>query len=367
MGNITEIVEESTIQLEIIELGGGQIEIVDNPITQLEVIESGSSINPLTLDITPQINTVVVGSISENTTIDIMVSDPITIETVTTNNVIEIVEDQVVYQTGSIYNSLYYPTTESITNNFITQSISQSTTIVNGDTVINGGLLIESGGLFQSVTQSGNDFTPTQISELLHLLFNEGTISLTVDKSSFEKNLTTSITFNYTVSPNSNTISTATFDTTDVTNNPNNSQNYTDVLNTISKTYNVTFAPTSSGGNSRSTSKTISSTARDPQYCGVSTIESFNGYNYENLNNILTKKVQSGDSISQTTSPTNQYVYFLSINDNATITDGNGFNNTSDFTKTTITVKYANTSDQTLYQYRTTDIKTLTSFTYNIT
>ena len=63
----------------------------------------------------------------------------------------------------------------------------------------------------------------------------------------------------------------------------------------------------------------------------------------------------------------NQYVYFLSTNSNATITDGNGFDNTSDFNKTSITVKYANNNNQTLHQYRTIGTKTLTNFTYNIT
>ena len=54
---------------------------------------------------------------------------------------------------------------------------------------------------------------------------------------------------------------------------------------------------------------------------------------YANVNSFLNIIIQSSDSISQTISPINQYVYFLSTNSNATITDGNGFNNTADFTK----------------------------------
>ena len=103
MSKITEIVEESVVQLEITEPGGGQIEIIDNS-TKLEIVESGSAINPTTLDISTQINTVVIDSVTENTNIDILVSEPTTVETTTTNNILEITEDQVVFQTGSIIN-----------------------------------------------------------------------------------------------------------------------------------------------------------------------------------------------------------------------------------------------------------------------
>ena len=364
MGSITEIIEESKVHLEITEPGGGQIEVVDNYSTSLEIIESGSFINPTTLDIIPQTNVIVVDSTTENTFIDVLVSQPSTVETSTTNNVIEIVEDQVTYQTGSIYHitnvtneNITREVSEYITQN-LTQSITHSVTNITQNTIQN---------ITQSITQSGNDFTSTQISGLLNLIFQEGTISLSTTHNTFEKNTPTNITFDYAVVLNDDVVSSATFDGVDITSNPNNNQVYNDILSTISKTYSIIFTSTPNGAVSRTLSHTKTSTSIEPQYYGVSSTTDFNGFTYSDLDAGLTKKIQSGDSISQTVSPTNQYIYFLSTNNNATITDGNGFNNTLSFNKTNITVSYANGTNQTLYQYRSSDTKTLTSFTYNIT
>lgn len=383
MGNITEIIEESIVQLEIIEPEGGQIEVVDNS-TKLEIVESGSSLNPTTLDIAPQINTIVVDSINESTTIDISINEPTTVETTIVTTAIDIVEDQVVYQTGSIFNELFFPVTSSITNNFITQSITQSisqnitqsitestfiTQQFEGDNIINGGFLVEEGGIFnpQFITQSGNDFTPSQIEDLLNLIYSNGTVNVSASPTSgLEKTKAENINFTYGVTPNDDTISTAIFDGTDVTSNPNGSQLYENITSTISKTYKVTFVK-----DSRVVNKSATATFREPQYLGVSSIENFNGSTYSNLNSNLTKKLQSGTGMSQVLSAgtvTDKFVYFLTKNSNATITDQNGFNNTNDFNKTTITVEFFDGSSQTLTQYRTKNTKTfIEPITYTIT
>ena len=44
-------------------------------------------------------------------------------------------------------------------------------------------------------------------------------------------------------------------------------------------------------------------------------------------------------------------MFFLSINASAIILDGNGFNVTPAFTKSTVTMKLANSTDQTITQY----------------
>tara|TARA_R110002153_G_scaffold80025_1_gene203830 strand:+ start:250 stop:870 length:621 start_codon:yes stop_codon:yes gene_type:complete len=113
MADITEIIEESTVQLEIVETGGGQLEIIDNDPTIIEVIET--TLNSDNLDIATKTNTVVIETPSNNTIVDISVSPSTIIETNITNNVIEITENQVLFQTGSVFN---------ITN--ISQSISSS-------------------------------------------------------------------------------------------------------------------------------------------------------------------------------------------------------------------------------------------------
>ena len=105
MADITEIIEESAIQLEIVELGGGQVEIIDNGSTQIEIVETTLDSNDL--EIATQTNTLVVENTTENTNIDILVDTSTTIEATTTTNVIEITENQVVFQTGSIFQQFF--------------------------------------------------------------------------------------------------------------------------------------------------------------------------------------------------------------------------------------------------------------------
>jgi len=101
MADITEIIEESAVQLEIVETGGGQLEIIDSDPTVIEIVETLVDTNDL--DITTQTNTLVVESVSDNTIVDINIDDPTTIETTITNNVVEISEIALI-QSGSIFN-----------------------------------------------------------------------------------------------------------------------------------------------------------------------------------------------------------------------------------------------------------------------
>tara|TARA_B100002019_G_scaffold291164_1_gene310569 strand:- start:2115 stop:3089 length:975 start_codon:yes stop_codon:yes gene_type:complete len=324
MADITEIIEESAVQLEIVETGGGQIEVVEGSPTIIEIVET--SINSSDLDVSPQINTLVVESEPDNTNINISVDPATVVETTITSNVIEITENQV---------QLNY-----ISQSFATQSIINNIT--------------------QSNIVTNPQLTDDQLDSLLSLIFDNATISLVVSPSTFQRNNPTAVSFTFSVNLGDEILNSATFNSVDVTSSPNGSQSFL-VTDSISKTYSTTY----NSGASDSITKT--STAIDPQYFGISEHESMDNLSYANVNAFLNIIVQSSDSISQTVSPNNQFVYFLSTNSNATITDGNGFNNTADFIKTTITVGYANGSSQTLFQYRTRSTKTLTNFTYNIT
>ena len=101
MADITEIIEESAVQLEIVETGGGQLEIVDSDPTVIEIVETLVDANDL--DIATQTNTLVVESTSDNTIVDINIDDPTTIETTITSNIVEISEIAII-QSGSIFN-----------------------------------------------------------------------------------------------------------------------------------------------------------------------------------------------------------------------------------------------------------------------
>ena len=129
MADITEIIEESAVQLEIVETGGGQLEITGDDSTIIEIVETLVDLDDL--DIATQTNTIVVESTSDNTTVNIAVDDPTTIETTITNNVVEITENQVVVQSGSIFN---------ITN--ITSSGEDWDGTRDGDASITGSLVV---------------------------------------------------------------------------------------------------------------------------------------------------------------------------------------------------------------------------------
>tara|TARA_R110001592_G_scaffold167244_1_gene402667 strand:+ start:483 stop:1136 length:654 start_codon:yes stop_codon:yes gene_type:complete len=130
MADITEIIEESAVQLEIVESGGGQIEIIGEDPTIVEVVETTFSSNDL--DIATKTNTLAIETPSGNTVVNISSDTSTVIETTTTNNVIEITENQVLFQTGSVFN---------ITN--VTQSITGSPSFpFTGSAQISGSLVI---------------------------------------------------------------------------------------------------------------------------------------------------------------------------------------------------------------------------------
>jgi hypothetical protein len=135
MADITEIIEESAVQLEIVETGGGQLEIIDNDPTTIEIVET--LVNLDDLNISTQTNTLIVESSLDNNVIDISVNDPTTIETTISNNIVEISEIAVI-QSGSIFN---------ITNNVGNEDWDGTR---EGDSSITGSLVV-SNTLFTDV------------------------------------------------------------------------------------------------------------------------------------------------------------------------------------------------------------------------
>ena len=103
MADITEIVEEYDVQLEIVETGGGQVEIIEGDSTLIEIVESTLESNDL--DVSLQTNTLVVESTTDNTNVDISV-DSFIVEATVTNNIIELVEPTVAFISQSIIQNI---------------------------------------------------------------------------------------------------------------------------------------------------------------------------------------------------------------------------------------------------------------------
>jgi len=91
MSEVTEIIEESTNQVEIVEAGIGQIEVVGDDKNTIEVVFSSSIFNDNTLNVTPQTNILTIESPSDST--EISVTDQITnLEVTSTITNVEIVD-----------------------------------------------------------------------------------------------------------------------------------------------------------------------------------------------------------------------------------------------------------------------------------
>lgn len=88
---ITEIIEETPTQLEIIELESGRIEVVAPESTTIEVSFSGSSVSP-DLDISTTTEIIAIDSISENTTVNVSENPPTNVEITTESTTLEITE-----------------------------------------------------------------------------------------------------------------------------------------------------------------------------------------------------------------------------------------------------------------------------------
>jgi hypothetical protein len=187
--NVTEIVEQSDVQLEIIESKGGQIEVINPEQTSIEISFSGSSISS-DLDITTETNTLVVESTQNNVNIDILTNDPTTIETTTTTNTVEIKEESgIILQTGSIYN---------ITNTTVISGDNQSNILFQTQSDVSNALLSN-----LVVKDYSNDVVVNVSEGKLELIFGTPSQPFSEDIiiSNFDTNRFNLVTDNYTITP----------------------------------------------------------------------------------------------------------------------------------------------------------------------
>ena len=91
MSEITEIIEESTNQLEIIDTNRAQIEVVGDDKNIIEISFSGSAFKNTSLDLTPQINILTVESPSDSTEINIT-DETTNVEVISTTTNVEITD-----------------------------------------------------------------------------------------------------------------------------------------------------------------------------------------------------------------------------------------------------------------------------------
>jgi hypothetical protein len=211
-----------------------------------------------------------------------------------------------------------------------------------------------------------NALSDGNIARLKELIYEESSISLNASPSTFEKNLTNGVdvTFTYTVSENDDVIQSADFDGTDVSSNPDGSQTFTSLKNSLSKIYSAVLLDTNAGEN-KNLSRTFEAQALTPQFKGSSNSNAgFNGQDYSSLNGALSKILQSSTTTSIIV-PANKYGVFLSTKSGADIIEeGTGFALSSGYIETPITVEFQDGTALNLIQYIIN--KATAEFTYKL-
>lgn len=177
--------------------------------------------------------------------------------------------------------------------------------------------------------------------------------SISVSPTSFEKGVPTNLVYTWNVNKRDDTLNAVSLngedkliEATGINRTYNiNSQVGTKTISLVS---NVTKNNTTGG--TIVITNNVTSSERIPQYFGKVTDGNIPLLTYIDLQN-YTKFLSTSSAKTVTQSYTNEKMFFLSINANATILDGNGFNVTPAFTKSTVTMKLADGTDQTITQY----------------
>ena len=145
----------------------------------------------------------------------------------------------------------------------------------------------------------------------------------------------------------------------------------------VTTTYTLNYGYTRNGsGNTGSLSVTY--TAYIPQWIGVSVSTGLTSNTYASVTSLgLTKVVQLSSTQTATLSTTNQYVWFISNTSGGTITQGgftlniaplNVYDGTKEFQKNSVLLTLSDgVTTSTVYTYRTTAVKNITSLNYQIT
>lgn len=222
--------------------------------------------------------------------------------------------------------------------------------------------------------------TSSQLNRVLNLIYVNNVVTFSISPTSGERGVSQSLNVTYRMTPNDDTYTAATINPVGYNVLPfaNGTQQTTGVTNSSSTTaYTLNYGYTRNGsGNTGSSSATY--TAYIPQWVGVSVSTGLTSNTYESVISLgLTKVIQSSSTQTATLSATNQYVWFISNTDSATITQGgftqsiaslNVYDGTKEFQKNSVLLTLSNgITTSTVYIYRTTSVKNITSLNYQIT
>lgn len=230
-------------------------------------------------------------------------------------------------------------------------------------------------GLQGGATNSYYHLSSGQYDRVLDLIYINNTSFISVSPSSGERGATTSLSVSYAINSGDDVFSTASIDQGlgSVISNINlGTQSVSGGATVSTKTFTMSLGYTRKGV-TMSESKTATYTGLIPQFAGVSNQTDYTSY--ATMSSTLTKYIQSSAAITKQSSPSAQYIWFISNKVSATILDENNFVQTvgtfgdgvSEFyTKSLVLTLADDVTTSTVYLYRSRNTKTLTNFTYKI-
>ncbi|RZL47734.1 MAG: hypothetical protein EOP00_11110 [Pedobacter sp.] len=225
------------------------------------------------------------------------------------------------------------------------------------------------------VVTPSNQFTDEQKTALLALIYQNSVSTISLSTTTGERGISTALNVSYNIQTKDDVFTSASIN-----------QGIGSVLaniNTGTKTVSGGFATQNKSfvlslnytrnGVATTETKTATYTTYVPQFAGVSTETDF-----ANLAAIiaasLQKYVQATPAINKQSSPTAQYIWFVSTKNNAAILDQNNFSQSvgtwgdgvSEFYRKSLVITLADGTTETVYLYRSRQVKTLVNFTYKI-
>lgn len=215
----------------------------------------------------------------------------------------------------------------------------------------------------------------SQHASLLELIYKNNVSTFAVSPVSNEKGILTALSLNFNIQSNDDVFTAATINQgigsilSDVNSGAKTRSGGSSIVN---KVFTMALSYTRNGA-ALTENKTATFNAYTPQFAGVSNNADL--ATYAAMSADLQKFVQSSPVVVKQSSPTAQYVWFVSTKNNAIVLDQNNFlltvgawnDGVSEFYLKAITLTLAdNTTTETVYLYRSRQVKTLTNFTYKI-
>lgn len=285
-------------------------------------------------------------------------------------------KDESEWNNYSLWNNLSSPINEAPSNNKTYGRKNNSwVEVINGEAVIptHNELIDIQGG----IESERYHLSQSQLDRVLNIIYIPMTSSISISTPSSgyaEKGVSTNVSFAYSITPNDDTITSATINSVSIIDNIDGTTKYFSAGSQKSSYTASMIISYDRDGVIESQTKNSTFNAYNPQWIGVSSSVDF--YSYSELNSSsLTKFIQSSASKNATVSPSNEYIWFISNSAGRTIKDGNDFtqtvgawgNGSTEFYYKSITIKLSDgQTDFTAYLYRSRNQKTLTNFTYKI-